>query len=178
MDTQQLDSLILDYSLGALPPDVAALLEAYAATNPRLEVRMAEWRGTADLARRAGQGPRTALPAFPRRRLEQADRSAHARRAVGWITAAAACILIGFAAGAQWPPVKPTGSNPSAISSIETLPRPPHPTHADAEIPVAAVTDFWSVDRLRSYARQQSAQATSANRQNKTMWPDVQWIGG
>ena len=165
MNSDKLDGLMVDYSLGAVPEDVAILLEALAEKDADFRERIDQWRGVADLARRADESPRTALPAFPRQRLESARYARQARRAMIWTAAAAACIAVGFFGG-LWRQIKPSAPPQTHVVTV-----------APAEAPVASVADFWSVSRLRA-EQEQRARIKNGNGFGGMTLNEIRQLGG
>jgi len=174
MNAEKLDGLLVDYSLGAVPEDVAMLIEACAKNDPAIRKSIAAYRGVAELAKRAGDAPSPSLPAFPRQQMERARYSQQARRAIRWVAAAAACVVIGFLGGTRW-----SGPVSEVATPVVQVNAPAGPA---ADVQVAAATDFWSVARLRAYAKRQALAANvhsvSADAWNVKSWADIQRIGG
>lgn len=158
MTEETLDNLLADHALGALPPDTAALLEAYLAANPAAQNNAAHTHALVHLARQAlaDTSPRElTLPPlhFPAsRRWRTAAWTALAT------TGMAACLALGFWCGSARPAQSPTNS-PIATTVNRA---PPAGQTAVASTGGAAAAgggakDFWSVQRLRAYAAQQPA---------------------
>lgn len=124
MTHELLDQLLLDRALGALSPEVDALLAAYIATNPDLAKRASEYSATVDSARDVlcgDAGLATALPSFPRPRIESALRAARVRRLSLHAVSLAACVLFGFGianwrSATQGPPRHPQAAASARIN--------------------------------------------------------------
>ena len=75
MDDATLDRLMIDDALGALEPDVSALLAAYTASLPQNEQRRADWRALAERARESLAMPNgSVLIVAPHAGLRQVER--------------------------------------------------------------------------------------------------------
>ena len=143
MDDATLERLMIDDSLGALEPDVSALLAAYSAGLPEAQRQAARWRQIADRADAAIED-RTAvtLPPFPARQLQ----AARWRRAVGVGLAMAAAVMLGLGIGLMVPQRTGNGIVAKATQSQAEAPRE------------AAVNDFWSTQRLVAAAVERNRQ--------------------
>lgn len=145
MNAETLDRLLLDRALGALTPDAAALLDAFLREHPEQLAAARRLDATTDLARKALAAPLTLdakLPAFPRERIEAAQRRSHA---AGWARgglAMAAALLLGFSAAWILLP-RPPQSPPQIVDST------PRPRASTAPPP-----GMWSVERLRDRVQQ------------------------
>jgi anti-sigma factor RsiW len=178
MRAELLEQLLIDRSLGQLPPEVAALLDAYLAADPAAAAEGAAYGEAVSLARRAIEGAEAApmLPAFDRKRVDAGVRR-RAWRQRGRIALAlagmAACVAVGFVGGrgvggfggggGGVARVDGAGSGSPAVAETRvtrTALAPP----ASGELGGAAVqatstidsaadaTAFWSVQRLRALA--------------------------
>lgn len=143
MDKDMLERLMMDQALGALPPDVEALLTAFLADRPQDQRSGERIALTVAAARRALVEPPSArLKAFPR---EEIDRRYRLRRRWEWagrITGLAACILIGFGLHAAWN-LRGAGSSPNP-GSVGTLVDASAPSAHRPAQGAAAVDGFWS----------------------------------
>lgn len=140
MDTQKIEPLLMDYALGATTPEVAALIEAFQETNADVRAQVSRWQNVANVARQAmDDGISNPLPVFPRRRLQSAQQRARWLWSAVRTAALAACLLLGYLAGIQ-------GHDRTS------------PAGAVSDVPIAAVHDFWSTERLRAVAEQDQAQ--------------------
>ena len=129
MNPTTLERLMIDDALGALPPDVSALLAEHCPPADR-----AAWHSLAAAAKSAGQIAPLPLPA-PR------FRPGCARR----VLAIAALLLLGLAIGLALP--RPHQS-PLAIT-----PSPPAPQAHLQTAAASGVPDFWSTQRLLASAQ-------------------------
>ena len=145
---QQLEQLLLDHALGACPPEVEALLETYLEDHPDTRLQLDGWRSIADPARTTLADPPRPLPPFPRRKLQTAQNRRHFLRMSALCSGLAACLVIGAFAGHFWPERRVS----TPVSAVIHVPTPDTQTAPH----VAAVQDFWSISRLREYARQTS----------------------
>ncbi|MCK6482533.1 MAG: hypothetical protein HUU22_19065 [Phycisphaerae bacterium] len=104
MNPETLERLLLDRSLGALSTDAAALLDAYLARDADAVGRAAALVSTVDLARRALADGASggALPPFPAARLRREAVVFRRWRAIGRVTALAACVLLGVFIGRSY----------------------------------------------------------------------------
>jgi len=158
MDAAILERLMIDDALGALSPDVRALLQAHLSGR---ESELAQWHRVADTAKLA-LPPATveSLPPFPRR--------------FGWRMApslamglaAAAVLLLGIGIGWR---VAPSPSVPIAAAHTPAPPRP---------VATAGVTDFWSSNRLVAVALDTERHAQPAPHWNPSTNNDIQSMGG
>ncbi|MBI4624122.1 MAG: hypothetical protein HY736_13015 [Verrucomicrobia bacterium] len=139
MKTEILETLLLDHALGALSPEVAALLEAHLAHDPAAARRAAELTETLRLARAA-----VAAPLEPPRksldveRLRQAQRHQRSSTRRTEILRLAACLLLGLGLG--WliritPATEEHAARPIAVAPLPAL-TPEPPLH------------FWSIARI------------------------------
>ena len=160
MDAAILERLMIDDALGALSPDVRALLQAHLSGR---ESELAQWQRVVDTARLA-LPPATveSLPPFPRRYEWRIAPSL----AMG--LAAAAVLLLGIGIGWR---ITPSPSPSVAIAAAQT-PAPPRP------VATAGVTDFWSSKRLVAVALDTERHAQPAPHWDLSTNNDIQSIGG
>ena len=101
MNAETMQRLLIDRSLGLLPNDVEALLDAHLAIDSEAAALAAQFDRTAALARRAlAGGPASELPPFPAESVRREGRSLRRWMWTRNITAAAATLVIGFGLGA------------------------------------------------------------------------------
>jgi len=145
MDDATLDRLMIDDALGALEPDVSALLAAYTASIPDTDQRRAGWRDLAEKARHAMVMPAAdALPPFPAAQLRAARFWHNGRLGL----AIAAVLAVGIGIG-LWMPGKPVAVGPVAQVTKPVPTSPP---------PAIGVSDFWSSRRLLASAVEHGVQ--------------------
>ncbi len=155
MDAQTMERLLLDRALGTMPPDTAALLDAYLAEQPAAAAEAERWAATTQLAGLALEGDRESpLPAFPRARLMSAGMR-HRRSMLAWrITGLAACWLIGLGMGGLW--WRTSRNTPASPDRHAVVMNPEDSTFE------AAQESFWSVRRL--YERTSTGQVRPSPR--------------
>jgi anti-sigma factor RsiW len=135
VDDQTLERLMIDDALGALAPDVSALLSDYTQRMGTVDQQRMRWRQLADAARAAMDAPAVeALPPFPAGQL-RAARLWHTGR-IGM--AIAAVLLVGFGIG-LWMP-----SQHAALAPLAQVSNPSSSSGPREE----GVRDFWSSQRL------------------------------
>ena len=104
MDSETLERLLIDASLGALSADAEAMLRAYLKREPSAARQAAAFELTARLARLAMPSPAPAtLPPFPARAIQAAQRRRDATRIARQGLAMAACVLLGIGISALRP---------------------------------------------------------------------------
>jgi len=140
MKQEILNRLLIDRSLGALAPDVAALLEAYLEREPADSEAAAEIEEAVRLARKALEGgPAVQLPPLKMLPLPEQPPAEHRRRRAWWPAELAAALVLGIGLGfLAFHPGEPAQVKiqpPAAAVRVET---------ADSAPPDA----FWSVKRL------------------------------
>lgn len=138
MKTEALETLLLDHALGALAPEVGALLEAHLAQDPVAARHAADFAETLRLARVA-----VSVPVAPPHRPLDTTRLRHARRQQ-WSAARrtellrlAACLLLGLGLG--WFIRTGLGGVDFAPPPIVVVSVPPKPEPS---------VRFWSVARF------------------------------
>ncbi len=101
MNAETVERLLIDRSLGLLPQDVEALLDAHLAIDPDAARQAAEFDQTAALVRRAlAGGTAGELPPFPAEQLRREGRSLQRWIWTRNISAVAATLVLGFCLGA------------------------------------------------------------------------------
>jgi anti-sigma factor RsiW len=155
MDTEKIESLLMDHALGATSADVAALIEAYIAKDDAARAKLEEWRQLAGSAKLALRADPMILPAFPRQALQRSQRRKVFRLAA-WGAGMAACVALGFALGSLR-----NGGGEGTQSVVAQMSN--QVTEQMTPARVAAVRDFWSVSRLREYARNAQKPAADAD---------------
>lgn len=101
MNADTMERLLIDRSLGLLPQDVEALLDAHLANEPAAAEQAAEFDQTAELARRALASDTGAeLPPFPAEQLRREGRSLRRWIWTRNISAVAATVVFGIGLGA------------------------------------------------------------------------------
>jgi|SRR5271170_8016435 len=176
MNTEKIESLLLDHALGATSGDVAALIEAYVAKDDAARAKLEQWRQLAGSAKRALQAGPVMLPAFPRQALQ---RSQHRKvlRLAAWGAGMAACVAVGFAIGSwRYGGVGGGGGGEEAQPVMAQMSSGVMEQVTPAR--VAAVRDFWSVSRLREYARSAQKSAADADTSWWSMLQPSVRIGG
>jgi hypothetical protein len=149
VDDQTLERLMIDDALGALAPDVSALLSEYTQNVGAADQQRLRWRELAEAARQAmGTPAAEALPPFPSRQL-RAARLWHSGR-IG--LAIAAVLLLGFGIG-LW--------MPSQRAAVEPLARITSPSSSSGERE-EGVRDFWSSQRLVASAAEHTGRGHPA----------------
>jgi hypothetical protein len=153
MEPQKFEAIFMDYALGATTPEVAALIEAFQEKDADVRRHVAEWRGVTALARRAIPAQEFVnVPIFPRSRLQNALRSAQWRRTAVWGAALAACLMLGYFVGKRgFDRVEVPASSSGVPTALVAAP-------AAANVPVAAVNEFWSQSRLVAEAQRSAGQ--------------------
>jgi anti-sigma factor RsiW len=158
MDPDALDRLLMDRALGALPPDVATLVEAYVERDAAAAARARGFDTAASAARRVLKQDLVApLPPFPAAQMQRLEQVRRQVRYLRNTAALAAAIVLGFALGA----VFLHGSHaalPSApaVVSIQGI-RPSPPT--------TSAGGFWSSERLLH-----AAQAAKRTDSTSVIW--------
>ncbi len=149
MDLQKIEPLLLDYALGATPPEVAALVEAYLETDTAARSQLAQWQSMVGLARRAipEQAAAGAIPAFPHRQIQTAHKRARWQKAAAWAATMAACLTLGYFAGNQIRTQPNTSTNIAAGDAQQQA-------SVTVEQPIAAVRNFGSPAWWRAMAQQ------------------------
>ena len=100
MKQEILNRLLIDRSLGALAPDVAALLEAYLEREPADSEAAAEIEESVRLARKALEGgPAVQLPPLKMLPLPEQPPAEHRRRRAWWPAELAAALVLGIGLG-------------------------------------------------------------------------------
>ncbi len=149
MDAETLERLLMDRALGALGPDVEALLDEHLAQDPEGCQRAAEFAGATSAARQAlGAGVPLRLPEFPALRLATLERT---RRRLAWVRntgAVAATLVVGIWLGGLLTSGRPGPDTPVSGAGERTALAASAPAHADAD------GGFWSVARLVDRSRQ------------------------
>ncbi|HZZ29702.1 MAG TPA: hypothetical protein VFE46_17025 [Pirellulales bacterium] len=150
MDLQKIEPLLIDYALDVAPPEVMALVEAYVEKDAVAGAQLVQWQSVVGLARRAILNRNStlalaAIPVFPRRRLQTAQRRTRMRKGATWAAALAACLTLGFFAGSQ------TQRQPNATAAASGNQKPALGT---AERPIAAVRNFGSLAWRRAMVQQ------------------------
>ncbi|MEE8171094.1 MAG: hypothetical protein V3T70_11165 [Phycisphaerae bacterium] len=151
MESEVLERLMIDRSLGALAADSEALLDAYLADRPGARREAAAYARTADLVGRSLPASLPAkLPAFPRATLAAGERVFRRWRLVRQGAALAACVVIGVGLGAggfRAPLVDSGVPHPQAGARVGAVPVQAPPNAAQV----------WSVrrwtDRVRGSSR-------------------------
>jgi anti-sigma factor RsiW len=150
MDPAILERLMIDDALGALSPDVRALLEAFLAGD---DAELAQWRLVADATKSALPRPTVeSLPPFPRLRPWRIAPP------IRMAMALAAALLIGIGTGLHFVPAR---STPIAAT-------PPIPAAPPAAVATVGVADFWSSKRLLAVALD-----TERHAQPPSHWNDL-----
>lgn len=164
MDNQTLQRLMIDDALGALEPDVRALLSAYAVAHPGDEAARTQWQELAGMARDAGLLTHDELvPPLPHRRL-RAVRLWHAGRTT---LALAAAILIGVAVGLHLPQQSASVGPQAVVVPVMLAPSP-------APAVVLSPGDFWSSKRLLASAMAAKPELRSEFRASPSLrWPSL-----
>ena len=158
MELQKIEPLLMDYALGATTPEVSALIEAYQEKDAQVQANLEQWRGVAQLARRAIPTEETVtVPIFPRQLLQSARRTMLWRRAAVWGAALAACLMLGYFAGSVGhhcsDMAAPLGGAPTTSVAITSV----APGSPAAALPVAAVGNFGSAAWWRAMAQRNAA---------------------
>lgn len=153
MNSEQLESLLLDHALGELSPAVAALLEAHLALDPVAARHATELTATVQLAQRAVATPVASTPRVldltALARVQRAARST-ARRLEFFRLAA--CVALGLGLGWLARPT-PAPANSQASTAVPATFAPLAP--ADPR------STFWSVARLTATQRPPTATGTT-----------------
>ena len=158
MNTETLERLLIDRASGELPPDTAALLDAYLQSTPSAAAAAAAIEETLLLAKQAvapSSEPALPPPSFdrPLRILERESKPD--LRLAQWAYGMAACFAGGLLLG--WflmrPPIEPRRRELAIISQ------------APAQT-VAAAPGFWSISRLY----QPDSTAAPAPRKDQLIW--------
>jgi anti-sigma factor RsiW len=132
MTRETLERLLTDRALGALDPDVAALLDAHLAVDADAAALAARTDATVALAQRAlGAQPAARPPGFPRAELSRRAARARRWRVARGVVAAAAMVGLGVLAG-RWtlvgsdaaPAVRSAAPQPVAHAVLEPLGTP------------------------------------------------------
>lgn len=140
MTPAQLDPLLHDRALGALAPEVAALLDEHLARDPAAARRAAELAELVRLARAASAGPSLAVPPpLDVARLRAVPRRRTWRLRPAELLRLAACVALGLATG--WLAHPPPPSAPLLAAA------PAHLVPSDGE------PGFWSLRRLTATGR-------------------------
>jgi hypothetical protein len=144
MDSEMLEKLLMDKALGAVSPEVGALLGAYLEGDARARKEAVAIDGVVGLARKAvgGGAELKAAPAF---RADEV-RTVRRRRVIGRIGAIAAgmaaCLTVGFVLGA----FRTRGG--AQVGTVPVV------AQVAGEVRMEdSKTDFWSVERLRAMAK-------------------------
>jgi hypothetical protein len=153
MNSELLDSLLLDRELGELTPAVVALLDEHLARDPAAMQRAAEFRGTVDLARRAVTSPQVQpAQALDVAQLHHAQRAALAASRRTQLYRLAACLALGVGLGWFARPGPPAASVRAELTPQDSR---------VASAPTEPRSTFWSVARLAANQRSLSAPSTS-----------------
>lgn len=171
MNAETMERLLMDRALGALSPDVAALLEAHLRQEPAAAARAAQYEQVTDATRRAfsaasvtrgelrgGADPaasspaRAAPPPFPARQIRRV--LARRRRWIRLAHAAslAACLALGVWLGWSWtetPAAAPVAPDPAALAAEQAF----QAQLAQTEPPPGRA-GFWSLERLYRPSRE------------------------
>jgi hypothetical protein len=150
MNEQVLERMLIDRSLGALPPDVDELLEAFLEHEPGHAHDARKFDETLMLARRALPKPRALpLPPLKVRALPQTSVKKNILRQVRWPVGIAAAFAIGFAMSLFTRQVE----RPAASHRREPERSVVVVAQATAAAPVdSAPTEFWSAARIAGMA--------------------------
>jgi anti-sigma factor RsiW len=158
MNTEALERILIDRATGELPPDTAALLDAYLQSTPPAAEAAAAIEETLFLAKQAlrpSSEPALPPPTFarPLRILERESKPDW--RLAQWAYGMAACFAGGLVLG--WFLMRTPGMPPHRQAIVVN--QPPAQT-------VAAASGFWSISRLYQAA---SAVAPVA-RKDQLIW--------
>ncbi len=153
MDTKTLEALLLDRALGALSPEVEALLDAYLEHDAVAGQRATEFSDAAIAARRALASNAAAdLPAFPRQQIEALRKT---RRQLAWVRNAgglAAVIVLGITIGVALQDAMSTSERTTVQGELVVV------TSRDAATS-AASSSIWSSRRIFERLQQPKADA-------------------
>ena len=141
MDAETLDRLLMDRALGALPPDVATLVNAYVERDAAAAARARGFDAAASAARRVLKQEAVApLPPFPGMQIQRLEQVRRQVRFLRNAAALAAAIVLGFGLGAL-----------SLHGTRAALPSAPAVAALEGVRPKPAATSaggFWSSERL------------------------------
>jgi hypothetical protein len=148
LDQAAVERLMIDDALGALDPDVQALLADYLARAGAGDREQQQWRRVADAARKAlpEDVEERLLPPFPGRRMQ----AWRLWRVTQIAVAAAALLVIGFDLG------RGRIRQPEPAPVIAQAPAPTEPVAS------FGVQNFWSPQRLLASAMQARPQPAPA----------------
>jgi anti-sigma factor RsiW len=136
MTSRQLETLLLDRALGALDPEVAALLDLHLAQDPEAAQRAADLAAALQLARAAVASPVETPRPLDQARLHRARSRDHARVRRREFLRLAACVAAGLGLG--WV-ARPAHVAVDSTAVTAALARP------SASAPA---TQFWSIAHL------------------------------
>lgn len=157
MNRDVLERLATDRALGALPPDVQVLFDAYAQLDPQAASATGEIDQTVGLARHAlADQPASSMPAFPTAGFLQIEQWRRRMVRLTYAAGLAACLTIGLGLGRATAPAEPPRQVYVQVPVPQALARAPKPASAST---VRDSSDFWSVDRLRQQREQVQADA-------------------
>jgi hypothetical protein len=149
---ETLDRLLMDRALGALPPDVEALLDAYLEHDAAGAARAREFGAAAMAARRLLQQPLpTPLPPFPATSIRDVARAQTRVRALGHVASMAAVLVVGIGLGLVFPhgrTLEAPGPRFTIVAPAPVITAEPAP-------------GFWSTARLYASARRSSRTETA-----------------
>lgn len=100
MDREVLERLLMDRALGALAPDVVAVLDAYVAMDAAAAARAREFDAAALAARQVLGLAMAEVPPFPAARLARIDRTRRQLVLIRNVAGLAAAIVLGMVVGA------------------------------------------------------------------------------
>lgn len=157
MTPKILDALLLDRAAGALPDDVAQLLDAYLAEYPEAAIRGLRYSATIDLIRAAmppaAKQAGLRVPPFPARRVEAA------RKRRRWLAtlqplAIAAGIALAFVLGNRF------ATQPERLDTISLV-------SADA----AQRGGFWAYSAVSAAPSARNVPASTVRWSSPLRWP-------
>jgi hypothetical protein len=154
MKTETLDALLIDRALGALPPEVAELLENYLIQNPDAARQANSLLSTVQLARTAVATPSLLKNHVPPLDSVRKALAVQRRRRLAWqMSKLAACVALGLTIGLA---ARSGGRSDGTPNAAAVSVRPA----AGSVEPAAAGRDgFWS---LANFAPDKAEHATAA----------------
>lgn len=160
MNRQTLQQLMKDQALGALAPEVSALLDDYVSRDAAAAAELRALQETTALAAAAFRtsDANVSVPPFSRTAIETAT-----RRHRSWLRvrplAQAACILLAFGLGWRVSTSRPTPMQPESVAQrFDTL-------------PPSRMASIWSISPERLDRPNELPRATGSRWNSPLKWP-------
>ena len=156
MKPEHLETLLLDHALNQLAPEVAELLEAHLATDPKAARRATALAATVALARETATAPREPAAPVSAAVWQRVQQTWRWRRAGLETLKVAASVAVGLGLAFLWHHRAPTAAQEFAANEPLAVVKP--------------APAFWSSTRLIAAARHDAGRVADDSNQYQPRW--------